>query len=294
MLWRGSGAPQGVAFAVLGLAILCLLLVVPLWNAAVMLRNPVFLYFVGGSMPIFIILLCGCQVGLYFLVMTLVIGYGRKEARSDMNLLTISTAFISLLGASSLVSSIPLKQAAQNLKKRVLRNCEHGAKTRGLFDAYNELSTLREAPACAAQHSVEVCKGFQPTEATELLKAMEEKYLCSGWCAPPRPVGTGWARSYTAARASYVYPPTLFSKANYQATCDGTAARDLQFFLTDLSDELFYEGAYLISISVCVGFLKLISFCMTDTQNLIRKRDASYAATSYGGAAASSPPRYAH
>mmetsp|Transcript_56774 Transcript_56774/g.169005 ORF Transcript_56774/g.169005 Transcript_56774/m.169005 type:complete len:159 (+) Transcript_56774:2-478(+) len=128
---------------------------------------------------------------------------------------------------------------------------------------------------------------------------MESNYKCSGWCTPPtsqvgsasllqmddridshqeRPVGVAaraWAFSDLHARppallpdgvprTTYVYPPTLFSTLNHAATCDGMAARDMQYFLVDTADQMNYEGVYLMIISICIGFLKLLGFCMKD------------------------------
>lgn len=57
------------------------------------------------------------------------------------------------------------------------------------------------------------------------------------------------------------FPPTLFSKANYQASCDGMAARDVKNFAGDMSFYLFYQGIYLIFVGVMVGFLRLAGYC---------------------------------
>eukprot|EP00747_Dinoflagellata_sp_TGD_P183570 gnl/TRDRNA2_/TRDRNA2_38521_c0_seq1.p1 gnl/TRDRNA2_/TRDRNA2_38521_c0~~gnl/TRDRNA2_/TRDRNA2_38521_c0_seq1.p1 ORF type:complete len:365 (+),score=62.08 gnl/TRDRNA2_/TRDRNA2_38521_c0_seq1:73-1167(+) len=57
------------------------------------------------------------------------------------------------------------------------------------------------------------------------------------------------------------FPPTLFSKANYQASCDGMAARDVKNFAGDMSFYLFYQGIYLIFVGVMTGFIRLIGYC---------------------------------
>lgn len=58
------------------------------------------------------------------------------------------------------------------------------------------------------------------------------------------------------------YPPTLFSDANYQASCEGMAARDMKNFAGDISFQTFYQGIYLVLIAIATGFLKLIGFCV--------------------------------
>merc|ERR1719313_391286 len=58
------------------------------------------------------------------------------------------------------------------------------------------------------------------------------------------------------------YPPTLFSDANYQASCEGMAARDMRNFAGDMGLQTFYQGIYMIAIAICTGFLKLLGFCV--------------------------------
>jgi len=58
------------------------------------------------------------------------------------------------------------------------------------------------------------------------------------------------------------YPPTLFSDANYQASCEGMAARDMKNFAGDVGYQTFYQGIYLVVVAVTMGFLKLVGFCV--------------------------------
>jgi len=67
-----------------------------------------------------------------------------------------------------------------------------------------------------------------------------------------------------------LYPPTLFSDANYQASCEGMAARDMKNFSGDIAFQTFYQGIYLVLIAVATGFLKLIGFCIA------RDKDVRY------------------
>lgn len=66
----------------------------------------------------------------------------------------------------------------------------------------------------------------------------------------------------SAAQAASKYPPTLFSDANYQASCEGMAARDMKNFAGDVGFQTFYQGIYLVLIAIATGFLKLIGFCI--------------------------------
>jgi len=58
------------------------------------------------------------------------------------------------------------------------------------------------------------------------------------------------------------YPPSLFSDANYQASCEGMAARDMKNFAGDVGYQTFYQGIYLVVVAVTMGFLKLVGFCV--------------------------------
>jgi len=59
------------------------------------------------------------------------------------------------------------------------------------------------------------------------------------------------------------YPPALFSDSQFQVSCDGTAARDMRDFAGDIGHQLWYQGLYLVSISIGTGFLKLVGFCVS-------------------------------
>jgi len=59
------------------------------------------------------------------------------------------------------------------------------------------------------------------------------------------------------------YAPTLFSTSNYQASCEGMAARDMKNFAGSIGQQTFLQGLALVLIAVVTGFLKLLSFCMT-------------------------------
>lgn len=56
-------------------------------------------------------------------------------------------------------------------------------------------------------------------------------------------------------------PPTLFSKVNYEESCDGVSARVLDFKGRTISTRLYYNGVILLATTVIVGFLRLLSLC---------------------------------
>lgn len=72
----------------------------------------------------------------------------------------------------------------------------------------------------------------------------------------------------TAILATSKYPPTLFSDADYQISCEGMAARDMKNFAGDLGSQTFYQGIYLLIISIATGFVKLVGFCTSRGSDL--------------------------
>lgn len=85
------------------------------------------------------------------------------------------------------------------------------------------------------------------------------------------------------------YPPTLFSQANFQASCDGMAARNMRNFAGDVADQTFYEGVMLVIVSIIIGFLKLLGFCghRREEPHFIQKQVQRSSSQGYG----SEPPQ---
>mmetsp|Transcript_41261 Transcript_41261/g.95534 ORF Transcript_41261/g.95534 Transcript_41261/m.95534 type:complete len:356 (+) Transcript_41261:85-1152(+) len=301
-------------FTSLGVTILMMLLLVPVWNSIKMLHNPVFLRFVGKDIPVSLIAACVCLVALFMFVSLIFFRCSPKEALSEQNVLMMANIFITLVGALIMIISLPLRRSGVKSFTEIEQTC---AQAHGLGREYNGLLDLRQQPSCIRLPSIEQCDGFNQTVNTDLLKAMEFKYKCSGWCSPPKlTMPTEPRRQYSvgllqldgaveesrpSSKASrlwafrdlrmkqphmftelpnsiYEYPPTLFSTLNFQSTCHYMAARDTHYFLLDTSDELYYEGVLLMVISISIGFLKLLGFCVKD--NIFSKvRKNSYGAT---------------
>jgi len=57
------------------------------------------------------------------------------------------------------------------------------------------------------------------------------------------------------------YPPTLFTDANYQTSCDGMAARVLRYRAVEVADMLYIEGVVLVFVAILVMFLELVETC---------------------------------
>jgi len=57
------------------------------------------------------------------------------------------------------------------------------------------------------------------------------------------------------------YPPTLFSEANYKASCDGMAARRMRNFVEDIGKQTNILGIVLIGLTIFSGFVNLLGLC---------------------------------
>lgn len=69
---------------------------------------------------------------------------------------------------------------------------------------------------------------------------------------------TGWMNEY---------PPTLFTDANYKVTCEGAAAREMQYTTMKIANELKFTAIVLMSTAVLAGFARLVSMCVDGGQH---------------------------
>lgn len=58
------------------------------------------------------------------------------------------------------------------------------------------------------------------------------------------------------------FPPTLFTLANYQASCSSMTARHTRNLAGGMAAQLSASGIGLIFVSILTGFVKLLGFCM--------------------------------
>lgn len=69
------------------------------------------------------------------------------------------------------------------------------------------------------------------------------------WDMTPPPGATG------------MYPPTLFSQAGYQNSCDGSFARDIEYKGGSAVDAFYYEGLFLLVGVIMEGFFRVATMC---------------------------------
>lgn len=334
---------------VLGTFILCLVILLPCWDAGRLLYDPVYVYFLGRSLPVWVIMFCVLMVFVFIIAMLSVISHTREEVRTTTTLMMVFGATLTTLGLGLLLLSVPIKERASAVYDDLLENCARGSHTKDLYNYHSVLLNMRRQAACSGLRSVEECDGFQDSQPyTGFLKNLELELKCSGFCyhssttgansteaaaallqtsASRKPVaealhrlaaknaGTAGASptshegtqsrrkartlfllttnasmskvpyveddddvaqeregrlSMLAAKSSAFrnrlqaaeqYPPTLFTDANFQASCDGMAAHRLQAKAIDAAFLMYSQGVTLLCTAVALYFFQLMGKC---------------------------------
>lgn len=318
---RGRGEEQSKAAAattatIVGTFALGMLIVVPIWNALLMRDDPTYVYLQGERLPNIIIISCASVVYLYLMCVPVLYCCAPRELHTEQSVLLVSMVFVITLAAIFL--GIGNFSDFESLESDIWRDCSSGPMTHKLFEQSQVLQGLRADPKCANQTSVELCEGYVATPEAAVLKAMEDRMHCAGFCFDPTVTRLGitaemqkvamnvtgskndsalmaamnatddadalaflqvgsqrgsMARRLIAqeAKSAWVpergrgiyqpYPPTLFSAANFQASCDGMTARSFKDYKDLVQDTATTQGFTLGFACVLVAFLKLISTC---------------------------------
>eukprot|EP00928_Gymnodinium_smaydae_P054292 TRINITY_DN38098_c0_g1_i1.p1 TRINITY_DN38098_c0_g1~~TRINITY_DN38098_c0_g1_i1.p1 ORF type:complete len:528 (+),score=147.55 TRINITY_DN38098_c0_g1_i1:304-1887(+) len=202
---------------------------------------------------------CFSAVLLYMFSLSYFFARGKTAARGRVSsMFAIWTAFVTFMGIGFVFFSMPVSKEASLAYDELLTSCETGARTRDLFITSQALQSLRQTRGCAELPSVEKCVGFQATMYSDVLKNMEAELRCSGFCYDPKSV-----RPLVGGTAPTIpeYPPTLFTKANYQASCEGMAARNMQNFVGAVGTQIFQQGMLLLTVALGLSMLYVIGIC---------------------------------
>lgn len=324
-------------FMVSGVVVLFLLCIVPIWNSLALMRDNNYMFWVGDSLPMWIIVLCCLTSLLYMFTILFFFRHARPQVQTEQTIMMIANVFITFLGLVLMLVSLPLSRQAIETYNNLMHRCDYSEQTHRMYEYSQVLQNIRATPACASKYSVEECVGYESAEPyTGFLKTMEEEFRCSGFCyrTPQQLTANlelkhqtsvpGQTAAVLAAMGQSVhknhhedhvtpisllaaavdssrrdraklasqssqrrafatstlptFPPTLFSDANYQASCEGMAARDMKNFAGDIGFQTFYQGIYLVLIAIATGFLKLIGYCVR------RDHDQRYADAKAPGA----------
>merc|ERR1719198_2746783 len=161
----------------------------------------------------------------------------------------IANIFITLFGLFLMMAAIPLVHQNELTYTNLMHRCMFSDQTHRLFEYSQVLQNIRADPSCASKFSVEECNGYEDAAPyTNFLKGMENSFRCSGFCYHPQKASASLLSTKLRTRQEHTdhmtpvslveeeaeegemnadvqYPPTLFSNANYQASCEGMAAR---------------------------------------------------------------------
>lgn len=280
-----------------GFIVLILLMVLPAWNLWTLAKDLNTSYWIGAAgLASNVILFSVCVAMLYVVVVLLPAPFVRGSGISESSATSLFVFFLMLQGLVFTLTPLPLQQRVDERSNALLYNCSTSELTQELFAYSQVLHNIRQEPACRDLKSVELCEGFREAQPhTGLLKAMEKKFHCSGFCYWP---GQGNSIEWDDATLSLSevkrarhssqtplvpelapefplllqlevtrfkgeretespFPPALFSHSSLSATCEGMAARQLQSLAGDVAATTMRQGISLLVISGLVAARKL-------------------------------------
>lgn len=356
-----------------GSLVLALLIIVPVWDAGLMLEDPIYVFFLGRENAEWIIITCCCSILVWILMVGLFFCCAKEEAHTETSMVSMACILLTGLGVALLLQSNELIAESRTVINDLNDNCGTSPLTQNLTAYSTVLQVLRQQPNCIDKESIVKCKGYENSPPwTGMLKTMEDTLKCSGFCymnnnvtaaemkKPAMSLVEGTTSSLssrvkeashrmraeesvlfskhryehfqiasqgsvtgpsnevadvpshthtqrkqqkdhepgifllsagetlekeTAAKVPsdppyggnvpapvYKYPPTLFSDANYQASCDGMAARDLEFTAVKNGSYIYVEGLILVFSAVALSLGKLLSTCAYGQAKKIRDR----------------------
>lgn len=239
---------------VVGMCLLTLLSFAPIWNAWTLMEDPNYTFWFGLAVPRWMLFGCIAIIVLYAFTAAMYFNRPRPQMQTEYAIMLTASIFIVVLGMLLYFCSLPLSREAAQSYSDVMYRCDSSEQTQRLYEYSQVLHNIRSMPGCAKKFSVEECEGYEDAEPyTGFLKMMESKFRCSGFCYRPP--------AYTPVQAG-VFPPTLFSDTNYQASCEGMAARAMKTLSGDVGFTTFYQGIYMLIIAFAVTFAKLVGLCV--------------------------------
>ncbi|CAK0793497.1 unnamed protein product [Prorocentrum cordatum] len=171
-----------------GMLLMLLVVMTPLWDAARLLGDPTFVFFLGHGLPLWTVACCLAALAAYAAVVLAALRPGPLQERcTEQALLAVFAAILGLLGLSFLVLAAPLASQANVTHSQIFLGCQHGVDTQAkvLFEYASSMQALRATPACSSRASVEGCEGYREySPYSGVLKAMEQTYRCAGYCQP--------------------------------------------------------------------------------------------------------------
>lgn len=256
--------------------VMMLLLVIPVWNSFGLINDEVFTYINGTASTVSLLISCITLFCLSYFTLGLFLERIRPDLRTEQTLLMVSGIFLSSLGILLILCGGPIARSAMQASREFMYDCRFGPDTKPLFVAYEELKALRLSKECVHKDSVEICEGydvFPKKREAKVLKAMENKFLCTGLCQGVDPK-TG----------AQIYPPSLFGLAPHQLTCEGMASRRMVNFNAEIASQMVAEGCMLVGAAIFISFGQLMQFCAkhadpNEWKKLTEKEEENYGST---------------
>jgi len=300
--------PIKVFITTVGTILIALVVLLPLWNSLRLITQETVVYFMGTYWPTWCIVGCCAAVLLFPLLVQILFLRAGLDVKKSYHILLLMSVVTAALGLGLVVLAAPLTAHTQNVVRDITYNCDSSINTRALQESYMVLHKLRSNPDCAALPTVEDCAGFQSDTYTSFLKTMETDFKCSGFCynAPvaakadmggTAPALLGVSGKFANAVMKQLSqanqtqltetelmpgqlpvstPPTLFSQANYDATCDAMAAWTLQYTSGQVAVMYFQEGAALLLATAILGFFKALSDTLSGMRTQYTESSEAY------------------
>lgn len=264
-----------------GLAVLIFAVALPVSDAVTLITDFNYRFWSGQALPSTVLCLLIFVIVLYAIVAGTTKG-AKNYSVSDLS--TLVTFFTILLGSILVLTSLYLYYREQFVIKSLLYNCKGSSVTQDTRRYYLGYLNLRKTPACAIKWSISECDGFAtvaPPSYGEYFKHLEENYHCSGFCNTPAnvsmielPSGEHTPGSFLAKSSEFhqldrvhqsqsahrtdSLPPALFSHSKYKTSCDGAAARSLNFLAVGIAQEWWWIAIVLIGMSALVGIAEYL------------------------------------
>lgn len=288
-----------------GLAVLTFLVALPVSDAAMLLHDFNYVFWLGQALPTIVIITLVALVLFYFLWSVIM---GPQGAENINFVVTLVSTFICLLGLILVLSSLWLYWTGFHVTSALMYNCVGSTVSRDIRQHYIGLLALRQSPACASKFSIEECAGYSaaaPPAFANYFLSLETDYRCSGFCYTPSQTNSSLLEmaskdlhiiskssmssvgqtspSFLSARQQtdvqgteaqrmhreQTLPPALFSQNAYKTSCDGAAARNLTFLALGFSRAWWMVGVVLIGLSALLSFGDMaIGSAKTSSANL--------------------------
>jgi hypothetical protein len=215
---------------------------------------------------------CIAVVLLYMLSLTHFFTYAKAEMRKDGGIrypFAIWAVHLLTLGVSYVIFGTSLSHEANVAFREIVPACETGERTHDLFITSQVLQSLRQTAGCIELSSVEKCGGFVATKYSDVLKEMEVELRCAGFCYNATSLEP---LTFLPLAAPEPYPPTLFSQANFEASCDGMAARSMMYIVSAAGQQINHQGITLTIAALTLGMLVLLGACSSPEKQQLQLR----------------------